>query len=550
MARRKSSGEGGSPPATGTPGGGEGPRPTQRFVISHLQSVHPTEQERADAQDLFSTRLQRVLPHVDVRSDTVGGLESAAPSPAPAGRRVLVVDADPADLPRLAAELTRDTVVEPELPRVPAVAYPPALTPTVRPWAAAASAVPGLEAAEAAPAAAGPGTGSVLNLTVTDAQGGGVGGCQVTVSFVGARGSINAGGVSGRDGGVSIPYDPNLWRPSTAVLEPSGRFWSQVTQQPQNGMTIRLTELPPGPVGWWQLLSGATGYDARAGEGVRVGVIDTGVGPNAALDHAVPVGAFIDGVFTAGPEAGLDAQTHGTHVSGIIGARPVDSTGFGGIAPGAELFVARVFDPTGNANQGDIASAIAALSTTYNVDLINMSLVGDASAIERDEVILALERGTLCICAAGNQGGAVGFPAAYPECVAVSGLGLVNTSPADSMAASFVPTQPGRFGVGGTFLASFSNLGPQLLCAAGGNGIISTIPARNGERAPYTDMCGTSMSSPLAAGVLAAMLGRDPVWKQIPRGAQRSAYARWALARHAVPVLSSPLLEGRGLARV
>jgi hypothetical protein len=540
MARRKSQ-EGGSRPADDTPAGGGEPRRAQRYVISHLLAVHPEGQPRADAVDLFSTRLQRVVPHVNVLADSVegGGEESGAE------RRVLLVEADAAELSTLVAGLTSDTVVEAELPRVPAIAYPAELLPS----AAAANAGGSAEAA-----AAGPGTGAVLRLTLQDGAGAGVGGCTVMINFAGVQApgaSVVAGGVSDGDGGVGIPFDPDLWRPYIAVVEPDGRFWTEVTRMPQSGQTIRLTELPrTGPVGWWQLLSGVAAFDAGAGEGIKVGVIDTGVGPHPALAHAIPVGAFIDGAFIPGPRSGLDVQKHGTHVSGIIGARPVEEGEFAGIAPAAELFVARVFPPAGSANQGDIASAIDALSGAYGVDIVNLSLVGGASAIERDAVIVALQRGTVCVCAAGNQAGAVGYPAAYPESIAVSALGLVNTAPQDSAPALNLPAQPDRFGVGGIFLASFSNLGPQLWCAAPGNGLISTVPAGEAHPAPYADMSGTSMSSPLTAGVLAAVLGRDPVYARLPRGPQRAAYARAALGLRAIPVLSNPLYEGRGMARV
>jgi subtilisin family serine protease len=545
MAKRKSQDPGGATPAGDAP---DTPRAPRRYVVSHLLSVHGEGQARADAVDLFSTRVQRVLPEVNVLADSTA---SAGPREGAGGeRRVLLVEADEADLQALMSGLTSDTVVEPELPRVPAIAYPAELLPTVHQYDVLASEL----AAAGATAANGPGTGSVLVLNLQDAQGGGVEGCTVIVNFVGRANpsaAVVAGGVSSGAGVVEIPFDPNLWNPVIAGIEPDGRFWSQMTRNPASGQVIRLTELPrTGPVGWWQLLSGVVGWDPAAGTGLKVGVIDTGVGPHPALAHAIPVGAFIDGGFTAGPASGLDVQNHGTHVSGIIGARPVTPDEFGGIAPGAELFVARVFTATSGANQGDIAAAIDALSGPFGVDVINMSLVGAASAIERDAVIVALQRGTVCVCAAGNQAGAVGFPAAYPESIAVSALGLVNTWAADSMPAFNVPTQPNRFGVGGTFLASFSNTGPQLQCAAPGNGIISTIPSSPGDEAPYADMSGTSMSSPLVAGILANMLSRDPVWKDIPRGVQRAIYARAALGQLAIPVLQNPLFEGRGLARV
>jgi subtilisin family serine protease len=263
------------------------------------------------------------------------------------------------------------------------------------------------------------------------------------------------------------------------------------------------------------------------------------------------IGAFIDGAFDGGAIQGRDVQTHGTHVSGIIGARPpAESGAFAGIAPGADLFVARIFTATGGGNQGDVANAIDALSSQFAVDIINMSLTGAPSAIEHDAVIMAQRRGTVCVCAAGNQNGmAVGYPAAYPDSIAVSAVGLVNTAPLDSMPALNIPTQPDRFGQGGLFLASFSNIGPQIFCASSGNGIISTIPTNKHNEAPYADMSGTSMASPLAAGALANLLSRDAAYQGMDRNAARAAYARGILAQHAMSIMINPLYQGRGLAR-
>jgi subtilisin family serine protease len=519
--------------------GGAQPR-AERYIISHLLSVHGAGAPRRDAVDVFNTRLQRVLPEVSVLSDVAPAVASGpGESDAPV-RRVLVVEADAAELRALAPQLTRDTVIEPLRPRVPAVASPAAFL--------AATAA----AAGTAPPTAG--TGSVLELLLRDPSGQPVPRAMVTVRFAGTQNPNDVmfgGGRSNDAGAVSVAFDPNLWRPVLAGVEPDGRYWTHVTQMPQSGQTIQLRVLPEtGPLSWWQLLSGAVTYSPRAGSGVRVGVIDSGVGPHPALEHATPIGAILGGQFYPGAEEGRDVQMHGTHVSGIIGARPVNPQAYAGIAAGADLYVARVFTPGGDASQGDVAMAIDALSGWYGADIINMSLGGVASDIEHDAVILAFQRGTLCVCAAGNQsGGPVMYPAAYPECVAVSGLGLLNTSPADSMPALSVPTLPDRFGLDGIYLASFSNLGPQIDVAAPGNGIISTVPTNPGDAAPYADMSGTSMASPLVTGVLANLLSRDPAYRSLGRTAARAAYARALLNARAIPVLNNRLYEGNGMAR-
>jgi subtilisin family serine protease len=50
---------------------------------------------------------------------------------------------------------------------------------------------------------------------------------------------------------------------------------------------------------------------------------------------------------------------------------------------------------------------------------------GPPSPAEEDAIRDAIERGTLCICSAGNSNGPIEYPGAYPECAAVSAVGLV-----------------------------------------------------------------------------------------------------------------------------
>ena len=64
------------------------------------------------------------------------------------------------------------------------------------------------------------------------------------------------------------------------------------------------------------------------------------------------------------------------------------------------------------------------------VDLINMSLgAPQGSAIERDAIQDALERGTLCICAAGNSNGPVNSQRPSLRTIAVSAIGLLGWGP-------------------------------------------------------------------------------------------------------------------------
>ncbi|MGQ9366193.1 S8 family serine peptidase [Azospirillum sp. ST 5-10] len=523
------------PTGSTPPRANEAPR---RWIVSHRLAHHPTLAARRSARARFDEAVASVLtPTLDLLGDNGGE--------ARLDRRVLVCVGDAEDIDAAVKRLPPDAVAEPERKRVLAVADPPPV------------------AALKAQAASSPelGTGSVLSLTFV-CDGTPLLGAGVTVYFVRlVDGKPPAGGagpsqvrpaaaVTDAHGTIAIPFDAAAWFAGMAAVVPAGRAWQMVLQNPANGATCAIPALPEtGPLGWWHRAAGVSAFDAAAGRGVRIGVVDSGVGPHPYLSHVTGIGAFIDGGWDRQPEATRDVTVHGTHVCGIIGARPPGGSGaFGGFAPGAAIAVARVFPPGGDANQGDIANAIDVLSTAHRADLINMSVAGEASQIEADAVTAAFGRGTLCVCAAGNDyGQPVSCPAAYPDAVAITALGRVDAYPEGSAAIASQPAQRALFGAGGLYLAAFSNVGPQVAATAGGNGIVSTVPARFGERAPYADLSGTSMAAPATVGALAVLLARDAAYRSLPRTADRAQHARDTLARHAASVDLAAQYQGAGV---
>jgi subtilisin len=333
-------------------------------------------------------------------------------------------------------------------------------------------------------------------------------------------------------GRVELEHAPS-WRPAALLVLPEHGHWGRVVRSVSDSMSVDCPPLPDGRVEpWWRyaLRQDGAGLD---GEGIRVGVVDTGCGPNGALGHVVDTGAFLEGAHFAGE--GRDVDRHGTHVCGIVGARPTRG-GLVGLAPAATLLSARVFPAGGGASQADVANAIDALSRGHACDLINLSLGSSRpSEIENDALIDAAERGTLCVCAAGNDGiEGVAYPARYDAAVAVGALGHDDAAPPGSLAELDKPSESDRYGAEGLFLASFSNRGWQIDAAAPGSAIVSTVPERNlegGHREPYADMSGTSMAAPAICASLAVLLAADPEYLALPRNHRRSATARSRLRR-------------------
>ena len=340
-----------------------------------------------------------------------------------------------------------------------------------------------------------------------------------------------------------------FFTPAVLVVVPYADYWPMVFQGPTQPFVATCPPLPTADkrTGWWHRESGIRTVSDTRGSGIRVGVVDTGVGIHPALAHVKDIGAFVDGMND--PHAGADTDRHGTHVIGTIGARANQHHEFSGIAPGASVYSARVFPPASGANQLAIAAAIDALSSDYQTDLINLSLgAKQASAIERDAIQDARERGCLCICAAGNSNGPVEYPAAFPETIAVSALGLRGWGPAGSMSAMRLPHERARYGNYNLYHANFSCHGG-VDVAAGGVGIISTVPAHDGALYPYAAMGGTSMASPVACGCLAATLSTRCDYQSMSRDEMRAALAEEILRGSAKSVGLSVAYEGHGVAQ-
>lgn len=212
----------------------------------------------------------------------------------------------------------------------------------------------------------------------------------------------------------------------------------------------------------------------NTGRGVRVAILDTGV------DYDHPDLRIAGGVNFAG--TGKDGSTyavdwndgngHGTHVAGIIAGRN-NTVGTIGVAPDASLWAVKVLADNGSGYTSDIIQGLD-WCATHGVKVASMSLGGGGTTSLKYACDRAYARGVLIVAAAGNNAGAVSYPAAYSSVVAVSATDSYNR------------------------LAYFSNYGSQIELAAPGVSIYSTY--KNGS---YATMSGTSMACPHVSGVAA-----------------------------------------------
>ncbi len=329
---------------------------------------------------------------------------------------------------------------------------------------------------------------------------------EVIVYEVGGRGDY---GFTDANGNVSLSVDPNALD-HVYVIAPGG-YWS-FYQRPvpaANPLRIFLDEIVlPYPDAVRTLYPASRFLPAA---GVRVGVIDSGVGPHGDLN--LTGGA---NTVTGEPKSQFqDGDQHGTHVAGLIGARGAHLRG---LAPGVELRSYRVFGAgaEGASNYSILKAMIYAASD--GCDVINLSLGGGPwDPIVEEAIADARNQGMLVVIAAGNGGRkAVSFPAAYAGATAVSAMGIEGTFPKNSLDESSI-SYPPRATHPGEFIASFSNVGPQIAVTGLGVGVLSTLPGGS-----YGPMSGTSMAAPVVAGAVASLLSQQPGILAMPRDLSRS----------------------------
>ncbi len=189
---------------------------------------------------------------------------------------------------------------------------------------------------------------------------------------------------------------------------------------------------------------------------------------------------------------------HGTHVSGIIAASRKNGAGMDGIADNVKIMMLRAV-PDGDEHDKDIA-----LSIRYAVDngaqVINMSFGKGFSPEKKwvdDAVRYAESKGVLLVHAAGNDAKNIDTSFNYPTPLLLDGKRPNNWI---TVGASGDPKSGG-------VTASFSNYGKKEVDVfAPGVKIYSTVPGGN----TYQNLQGTSMASPVVAGLAAFILEYYP----------------------------------------
>ncbi|MCP2331215.1 S8 family peptidase [Actinoalloteichus caeruleus] len=248
------------------------------------------------------------------------------------------------------------------------------------------------------------------------------------------------------------------------------------------------------------LVGASEAWDAgHTGDGVTVAVLDTGYDTG----HPDLDGRVVAAENFSDAEDVQDRRGHGTHVAATIAGTGAASDGrYAGVAPDADLVVAKVLDDQGQGWTTDIIAG-AEWAVEQGADILNLSLAGWATP-ERDPLVEAVEElsattGALFVVAAGNNG----RPASIDSPgVADSALTVGSTTKQDEL-SDFSSQGPVPWNFG---------LKPEI--AAPGSDIVAARAEGVEEEwaidEHYLSASGTSMAAPHVAGAAALALQANP----------------------------------------
>lgn len=254
--------------------------------------------------------------------------------------------------------------------------------------------------------------------------------------------------------------------------------WVRPTSAPKPTSTPKPTVTPtPTPVQVipWGIsrVNAPKVWTTTTADPIKVAIVDTGID----IKHPDLKENLKGGVNAIWATSSYtDDNGHGTHVAGTVAAVN-NNFGVVGVGPKIDLYAVKVLDRKGSGYLSDVIEGLD-WAIANGMQVVNMSL-GTSSDVQsfHDAVARVNAAGIVQVAAAGNSGGAVNYPAAYSEVIAVSA-----TDQAD-------------------VIASWSSRGAEVDLAAPGVSIYSTY-----KGSAYSTLSGTSMASPHVAGAAALVL--------------------------------------------
>ncbi|WP_445366808.1 S8 family serine peptidase [Methylomonas sp. BW4-1] len=246
-------------------------------------------------------------------------------------------------------------------------------------------------------------------------------------------------------------------------------------------MAVPLSAIPNDPqfANAWHLskIQSPNAWDVSKADGITIAILDSGVDgshPDLAA-HIVPGWNAVDsGSVTT------DINGHGTAVAGAAAAVTNNASGVAGVAWNAKIMPIRITnDASGYAYWSDVARGLS-WAADNGADVANLSYAASDSAAVVSAAQYMRSKGGLVLVAAGNDGLDPGF---------ADNVNLIAVSATDTNDVK----------------ASFSNFGKYIDVAAPGVSIATT-----NKGGTYAAWYGTSLATPVAAGVVALIQAANP----------------------------------------
>ena len=232
------------------------------------------------------------------------------------------------------------------------------------------------------------------------------------------------------------------------------------------------------------------------GQGQTICFIDTGIHPH--FDFIIPKSKIIKFVDLVNKQSlPYDDNGHGTFVAGVCSGNGVFSNKQKGIAPLADIISIKALSKSGDSNSNVILDAMQWVyenHKAYNISVVCMSFGAEAN--EKFDPLSAgaealWKAGITVVVAAGNSGpkpNSIKSPGNNPFVITVGALDINSMNVAEF--SSRGPTVYGHK--------------PDLLAPA------VDIVSCNNKFLPYTKMSGTSVATPIVAGVCAILKSKYP----------------------------------------
>ncbi|MDM5298031.1 S8 family peptidase [Bacillus pumilus] len=257
------------------------------------------------------------------------------------------------------------------------------------------------------------------------------------------------------------------------------------------------------------------------GEGITVAVIDTGIYPHEDVDGRIR--DFVD--LVKQKKNPYDDNGHGTHCAGDVAGDGTASDGlYKGPAPKARIIGVKVLNKQGSGSLSTIIEGVE-WCMQFNEDhpddpihIISMSLGGDAQRYDDEQddpmvraVNAAWDEGIVVCVAAGNAGPnkqTIASPGVSQKIITVGAYDDQNTPESnDDVVAPFSSRGPTVYG---TSKPDILAPGVNVVSLRSPRSYLDKLDKSKRVDNDYTMLSGTSMATPICAGICALMLEHSP----------------------------------------